>query len=66
MKGFVYRKTIKILKSCDFSMHESTNFSHILSNNKKTNMETLQFYLSFRKGMLNTTKYSRCRKMAIF
>ena len=47
-------------------MHESTNFSQILSDNKKTNTVTPQFYLSFRKGMPNTTKYSRPRKKAIF
>ena len=41
-------------------MHESTNFSQILSDNKKTNTVTPQFYLFFRKDMPNTTKYSKC------
>ena len=43
-----------------------SGFSHILSDNKKTNAVTPQFYLSFRKGMHHTTKYSKSRKMAIF
>ena len=47
-------------------MHESINFSHILSDNKKTNTVTPPFYLSFRKNMPNTTIYSKSRKMAIF
>ena len=47
-------------------MHKSINFSHILPDNKKTNTVTPQFYLSFRKNMPNTTKYSKSRKMAIF
>ena len=33
-------------------MNKSINFSYILSDNKKTNTVTPQFYLSFRKGML--------------
>ena len=47
-------------------MQKSINFSHILPDNKKTNTVTPQFYLSFRKDMPNTTKYSKSRKMAIF
>ena len=42
------------------------NFSHILRRNKKSNMVTRQFLLSFRKGMPNTTKYYKSRKMARF
>ena len=51
---------------CDFFVLKSINFSHILHDNKKSNTVTPQFFLSFRKGMLNTTKYYKSRKMARF
>ena len=35
---------------------KSINFSHIMHDNKKSNTVTPQFFLSFRKGMPNTTK----------
>ena len=44
-------------------MPQSINFSHILPDNKKTNMVTAQYYSSFRKGMHNTTKCPKSRKM---
>ena len=47
-------------------MHKSTNFSHILPDNKKTNTVNLYFYLSFRKGIPHIIEYSKSRKMAIF
>ena len=50
----------------DAYVHVSINFSHILPDNKNTNTVTPQFYLSFRKDMPNTTKYSQSRNMAIF
>ena len=46
-------------------MHKSINISHILPDNKKTNMVTPQFYLSFRKDMPNTTKYSHLNQYII-
>ena len=45
-------------------MHKSINVSYILPGKKKTNSVTPQFYLFFRKGMPNTTKCSKSRKMA--
>ena len=65
MKLFVYRKTIKIYNLVTFPCIKY-QFSHILSDNIKTNTVTPQLYLSFRKGMPNATKYSKTRKMAIF
>ena len=49
-----------------FFLLNSINFSHILRNNKKSNTVTPQFFLSFGKGMPNTTKYYKSRKMARF
>ena len=47
-------------------LSKSINFSHNLRDNKKSNTVTPQFFLSFRKGMPNTTKYYKSRKMARF
>ena len=50
-----------------FSVLKSiNNFSHIFPDNKKSNMMTPQFFLSFRKGMPNTTKYYKSGKLARF
>ena len=62
MKVFVYRKTIKIYNLVTFPCMKVAIFHTFCLYNKKTNMVTPQFYLSFRKGMPNTTKYSRSRK----
>ena len=39
------------------------NFSYILLDNKKSNTVSPQFFLLFRKGMPNTTKYYKSRIM---
>ena len=64
MKVFVYRKTIKIYNLVTFPCMKVPIFHTFCLITKK--LTPTIFYLSFRKDMPNTTKYSRSRKMAIF
>ena len=66
MKVFFHRKTFKIYNLVTFQCIKVEIFHTFCLITKKTNTVTTQFYLSFRKGMHHTTKYSKSRKMAIF